>query len=119
MKSFHGRWTLLNVWGTWCVECRAEHPVLLDIQREGKVQIIGLDYKDEDAAALEWLDRLGNPYAAVAADREGRAAIDYGVYGAPETFLVDPQGIIVHKQVGPVSAAMWRSDFVPLIDAKP
>ncbi len=119
MKSFHGRWTLLNVWGTWCVECRAEHPVLLDVQREGKVQIIGLDYKDEDAAALEWLDRLGNPYAAVAADREGRAAIDYGVYGAPETFLVDPQGIIVHKQVGPVSAAMWRSDFVPLIDAKP
>lgn len=119
MTQFKGRWTLLNVWGTWCVECRVEHPVLLDIQREGKVEIVGLDYKDDDAAALEWLDRLGNPYAAVAADREGRVAIDFGVYGAPETFLIDPQGTIVHKQVGPVSAQMWRSDFLPLIEAKP
>ncbi|MET0291001.1 MAG: DsbE family thiol:disulfide interchange protein [Steroidobacteraceae bacterium] len=119
LAQFKGRWTLLNVWGTWCVECRVEHPVLLDIQREGKVTIIGLDYKDEDAAALEWLDRLGNPYAAVAADREGRAAIDFGVYGAPETFLIDPQGVIVHKQVGPVSKAIWQTDFLPKIEAKP
>jgi cytochrome c biogenesis protein CcmG, thiol:disulfide interchange protein DsbE len=119
MAQFHGRWTLVNVWGTWCIECRVEHPVMLDIKRAGKVAILGLDYKDEDAAALQWLEQLGNPYEAVAADREGRAAIDFGVYGAPETFLVDPQGIIVHKQVGPVSAAMWAKEFLPLIEAAP
>jgi cytochrome c biogenesis protein CcmG, thiol:disulfide interchange protein DsbE len=119
MKQFQGRWTLVNVWGTWCVECQAEHPVLLGIQREGKVALLGLDYKDDDAEALKWLDRLGNPYDAVAADREGRAAIDFGVYGAPETFLVDPQGVIVHKLVGPLSNEIWRRDFVPLIGTSP
>jgi cytochrome c biogenesis protein CcmG/thiol:disulfide interchange protein DsbE len=119
MAQFLGRWTLVNVWGTWCAECHLEHPVLLDIQREGKVAILGLDYKDDDAAAVQWLEELGNPYDAVAADREGRAAIDFGVYGAPETFLVDPKGIIVHKQVGPVSRDMWRRDFLPLIEAAP
>jgi cytochrome c biogenesis protein CcmG/thiol:disulfide interchange protein DsbE len=116
MAQFQGRWTLVNVWGTWCAECHIEHPVLLDIQREGKVAILGLDYKDDDAAALRWLEELGNPYDAVAADREGRAAIDFGVYGAPETFLVDPQGIIRHKQVGAVSREMWQRDFLPLIE---
>jgi cytochrome c biogenesis protein CcmG/thiol:disulfide interchange protein DsbE len=115
MEQFRGRWTLVNVWGTWCPECRIEHPLLLDIQREGKVAILGLDYKDDDEAAIRWLRELGNPYDAVAADREGRAAIDFGVYGAPETFLVDPQGVIVHKQVGAVSPEMWRDEFLPLI----
>jgi cytochrome c biogenesis protein CcmG/thiol:disulfide interchange protein DsbE len=115
--AFANRWYLLNVWGTWCVECRAEHAVLLDIQREGRVEIIGLDYKDEDDAALAWLAELGNPYAAVAADREGNAAIDWGVYGAPETFLVNPQGLVVQKQVGPISAEIWRRDFMPHLDA--
>jgi cytochrome c biogenesis protein CcmG/thiol:disulfide interchange protein DsbE len=117
LGQFRGRWTLVNVWGTWCVECRVEHPVLLDIKRQGKVAILGLDYKDEDEAAVQWLEQLGNPYDVVAADREGRAAIDFGVYGAPETFLVDPQGVIVHKQVGPVSAKMWTDEFMPFIDA--
>jgi cytochrome c biogenesis protein CcmG/thiol:disulfide interchange protein DsbE len=114
-SSFKGRWTLVNVWGTWCVECRAEHPVLLDIQREGKVVIVGLNYKDNDDAARQWLMELGNPYDAVAVDREARTAIDYGVYGAPESFLVDPAGIIVHKVVGVITPEAWRDTLSPLI----
>lgn len=119
MAEFRGGWTLMNVWGTWCPECRIEHPVLLDIQREGKVRIVGLDYKDDDNAALDWLRQLGNPYAAVPADREGRVAIDYGVYGAPETFLIDPQGVIRHKHVGAVTAEVWKRDFVPVMEGAP
>lgn len=114
-STFKGRWVLLNVWGTWCVECRAEHPVLLDIQREGKVSVVGLNYKDDDAAARQWLAQLGNPYEVVAVDREGRAAIDYGVYGAPESFLVNPEGLIVHKVVGVVTAESWRDKMLPLV----
>lgn len=114
--AFNGRWYLLNVWGTWCVECRAEHATLLDIQQGGKVQVVGLNYKDEDQAARDWLTELGNPYTAIAVDREGRAAIDYGVYGAPESFLVNPQGVIVHKVVGVITPESWRSTLLPLIE---
>jgi cytochrome c biogenesis protein CcmG, thiol:disulfide interchange protein DsbE len=115
LEQFKGRWVLLNVWATWCVECRAEHQVLLDVQRDGKVEILGLDYKDEDAAANEWLQKLGNPYSAVASDPEGRVALDYGVYGAPENFLIDPDGIIVRKHVGALSTEVWARDFQPLL----
>jgi cytochrome c biogenesis protein CcmG/thiol:disulfide interchange protein DsbE len=114
--SFKGRWYLLNVWGTWCVECRAEHQTLLDIQRDGKVAVVGLNYKDDDAAARQWLMELGNPYTAVAVDREGRAAIDYGVYGAPESFLVNPAGVIVHKVVGVITADSWRTTMLPMVE---
>ncbi len=114
--SFKGKWVLLNVWGTWCVECRVEHPVLLDIQAKGKVTLVGLNYKDEDEPARQWLAELGNPYTAVAVDREGRAAIDFGVYGAPETFLVDPAGTIVHKIVGVVTPEAWRDTLLPMIE---
>src|SRR5262249_22660143 len=100
--ELQGRWYALNVWGTWCFECRAEHDTLLKIGKMGQVPLIGLDWKDEDPQALQWLSELGNPYDVVAADREGRTAIDWGVYGAPETFLVNPQGIVVHKYVGPL-----------------
>jgi cytochrome c biogenesis protein CcmG, thiol:disulfide interchange protein DsbE len=116
--SLKGRWYLLNVWGTWCPECRAEHQTLLDIQKEGKAVVIGLNYKDEDAKARQWLAELGNPYEAVAVDQEGRAAIDYGVYGAPESFLVNPEGLIVHKVVGVVTPESWRSTLLPLIEGK-
>ena len=118
-SQLKGQWYLLNVWGTWCYECRAEHAVLLEIQRQGRVRLVGLNYKDDDAAALAWLAKLGNPYEVVAADREGRVAIDWGVYGAPETFLVNPQGIIVHKRVSVVTQELWEKDFLPLIDAAP
>jgi cytochrome c biogenesis protein CcmG/thiol:disulfide interchange protein DsbE len=113
-----GHWQLLNVWGTWCVECRAEHATLLQIKAEGKVPIIGLDWKDEDASALAWLAQLGNPYAAVGADRDGRVAVDWGVYGAPESFLVNPEGKIVRKKIGAISIDEWRRDFLPLVAAK-
>ena len=117
-QQFQGKWTLLNVWGTWCVECRVEHPVLLDIQNGGKARIIGLNYKDDSVQARAWLDELGNPYAAVAVDLEGRAAIDWGVYGAPETFLVNPQGVIVEKIVGVVTQENWQARLLPLIEGR-
>jgi cytochrome c biogenesis protein CcmG/thiol:disulfide interchange protein DsbE len=110
-SSMRGRWYALNVWGTWCVECRAEHDALLAIQRQGEVVLVGLNWKDDDALAMQWLQRLGNPYERVPADREGRVAIDYGVYGAPETFLVDADGRIVHKHVGPLTLEIWERDF--------
>lgn len=114
--GYKGRWVLVNVWGTWCVECERENPVLLDIQKTGKVTLLGLNYKDKDDEARNWLKQMGNPFAAVAVDKEGRAAIDYGVYGAPESFLVNPQGIVVHKVVGAVTAEAWHNTLLPLID---
>jgi cytochrome c biogenesis protein CcmG/thiol:disulfide interchange protein DsbE len=112
-----GRWTLLNVWGTWCVECRAEHAALLEIKHEGRVPIIGIDWKDDDAQALAWLGELGNPYERIGADRDGRVAIVWGVYGAPETFLIDPTGKVVYKHIGALSADIWRDEFLPLLGA--
>jgi cytochrome c biogenesis protein CcmG/thiol:disulfide interchange protein DsbE len=114
-----GGWHLVNVWGTWCVECRAEHPQLLAIQREGRVPIVGIDWRDEDGSALQWLAQLGNPYAVVGADRDGRVAIDWGVYGAPESFLVDPDGVVVEKQVGAMTADDWQTKFLPHLGAGP
>ena len=108
-----GRWYVFNVWGTWCGGCREEHSVLLEIQKQTHVPLIGLDWRDEDPPALQWLSELGNPYEVVAVDREGRTAIDWGVYGAPETFLVDPQGIVVYKFVGPLTLEVWQTRFVP------
>jgi cytochrome c biogenesis protein CcmG/thiol:disulfide interchange protein DsbE len=108
-----GKWYVLNVWGTWCFECRAEHKALLEIQKLTQVPLIGLDWKDEDPTALQWLQDLGNPYDVVAADREGRIAIDWGVYGAPETFLVNAQGVVVYKHVGALTLEAWQTEFVP------
>jgi cytochrome c biogenesis protein CcmG/thiol:disulfide interchange protein DsbE len=112
-ELLHGRWALVNVWGTWCVECRAEHPTLLAIKADGRLPIIGIDWKDNDADALTWLAQLGNPYERVGADREGRAAIDWGVYGAPESFLIDPAGTVVYKHVGALTAEVWQHDILP------
>ncbi len=106
--EFAGRWHLVNVWGTWCVECRAEHAQLLAIQREGRVPIVGIDWKDDDAQASDWLASLGDPYARVGADRDGRVSINWGVYGAPETFLVDPRGIVVAKRIGAMTPELWE-----------
>ncbi|MFM1885975.1 MAG: hypothetical protein RL026_1132 [Pseudomonadota bacterium] len=116
--AYRGRWYVLNVWGTWCVECQYEHPVLLDIQREGRVPLVGMDWRDDRATALRWLAELGNPYDRVVEDTEGRTAIAYGVYGAPETYLIDPQGVIVHKRVGALTAGIWQRDFLPHIDGR-
>lgn len=115
---FKGKWLLVNVWGTWCIECRKEHQMLLDIQKGGKVAILGLNYQDEDDKARQWLQDLGNPYTAVGVDREGRTGIDFGVYGAPENFLVNPAGIIVHKLALGITPEIWREEFLPLIEGQ-
>jgi cytochrome c biogenesis protein CcmG/thiol:disulfide interchange protein DsbE len=101
-KDLMGHVTLVNVWASWCFACRQEHEVVKQLGRKG-VRIIGFNYKDEPDDAKAWLARLGNPYQSIVADRDGRIAIDWGVYGAPETFLIDPQGIIRHKVIGPLS----------------
>ena len=101
-KDLIGHVTLVNVWASWCFACRQEHEAVKYLSRQG-VRVIGLNYKDEASDAKQWLAKLGNPYQAIVADRDGRAAIDWGVYGAPETFLIDQQGIIRHKVIGPLS----------------
>ena len=115
--SLRGHWYLLNVWGTWCYECRAEHETLLEVRDAHVLPLIGLDWKDDDEHAHEWLTQLGNPYQAVALDHSGRTAIDWGVYGAPETFLVDPQGIVVYKYVGPLTHDVWTREILPRLPA--
>ena len=113
-----GHWSLVNVWGTWCGECRAEHDALLQIKREGQVPIIGIDWKDSDEDAQSFLVQLGNPYETVGTDHDGRAAIEWGVYGAPESFLISPEGTIVYKQVGAMTPEIWRQKILPLVQAK-
>jgi len=112
-SDLKGRWYVFNVWGTWCVECREEHSALLQIHARSGIPLIGLDWRDRDPQALQWLSELGNPYEVVAVDREGRTAIDWGVYGAPETFLVNPQGIVVYKYIGALTWDAWQTKFVP------
>jgi len=111
-----GKVSLLNAWATWCVECRREHPLLVDIAKQGKVPVYGLNYKDQRPDALEWLRRLGDPYVASGFDADGRVGIDLGVYGLPETFLVDAGGMIVHKHIGPIDRQVWETEFVPIIE---
>jgi len=113
--DLRGHWYLFNVWGTWCGGCREEHETLLQMHSAAVVPIIGLDWKDDDAQALSWLTQLGNPYQSVATDHSGREAIEWGVYGAPETFLVNPQGIVVYKHVGAVTPDTWAREILPRV----
>jgi cytochrome c biogenesis protein CcmG, thiol:disulfide interchange protein DsbE len=115
--ALKGQVYVLNVWGTWCVACRQEHAALLDIARQHVLPIVGLDYMDQREKAQAWLSQLGNPYSAVAFDTDGRTAIDWGVYGAPETFLVDGQGRVIYKFISPMTAEVWQRDFLPRIEA--
>jgi cytochrome c biogenesis protein CcmG, thiol:disulfide interchange protein DsbE len=115
--ALKGQVYVLNVWGTWCVACRQEHAALLEIARQHVLPIVGLDYMDQREKAQAWLSQLGNPYSAVAFDTDGRTAIDWGVYGAPETFLVDGQGRVIYKFISPMTAEVWQRDFLPRIEA--
>ena len=110
-----GKVSLLNIWATWCVSCRAEHATLVELAKTGKVDIYGLNYKDERAAAQQWLRQLGNPYVANAFDDTGRVGIDWGVYGAPETFIIDSVGIVRHKHVGPLTVTVINEEILPLV----
>lgn len=114
-EHLKGQVWLLNVWASWCVSCRQEHPVLLDLSRRGIVTIIGLDYKDEREAGIAWLQQQGNPYALSAYDRDGRVGIDYGVYGVPETFVIDKMGIVRMKHIGPLTPAVLDKKIIPLV----
>ncbi len=113
--SFNGEVVLFNVWATWCVSCRAEHEVLMELARTNEVKIYGLNYKDEREAAMQWLARLGNPYASNAFDAEGQVGIDWGVYGTPETFVIDRQGIVRYKHTGPLTVGSVKNKILPLV----
>lgn len=113
--DLRGKVWLLNVWASWCVACREEHPLMVEYARRKTVPIYGLNYKDTREAGLQWLSRLGNPYVASLFDVDGKLGIDFGVYGVPETFIIDRQGVIRHKHIGPVTPEVLREKFEPLI----
>ena len=109
-----GQWQLLNVWGTWCPTCYVEHPYLLELAQRG-VPIVGMDYKDEDDKARDYLARYGNPFSEVIVDADGQLGLDLGVYGAPETFLINPRGEIVLRHVGELNQRAWDEKFAPVL----
>jgi cytochrome c biogenesis protein CcmG, thiol:disulfide interchange protein DsbE len=115
--ALKGQVYVLNVWGTWCVACREEHEALLAISQQHIVPIIGLDWKDQRERAQQWLQQLGNPYQAVAFDSDGRTGVNWGVYGAPETYLVDQQGRVIYKFISPMTQQVWEREFLPRIAA--
>ena len=115
VQDMQGKVWLLNVWASWCVACRVEHPLLVELAASGAVPIYGLNYKDKRDDALNWLQRHGNPYVASLADNDGRVGIDFGVYGVPETFVIDKQGVIRHKHIGPVTPDDLRDTILPLV----
>jgi cytochrome c biogenesis protein CcmG/thiol:disulfide interchange protein DsbE len=110
-----GRVWMLNVWASWCGACRQEHPVLMEFANSGALPIYGLDYKDAQADGLSWLGQQGNPYVASAFDADGRVGMDYGVYGVPETFVIDKRGVIRLKHVGPLTREVIERRILPLI----
>ena len=115
-SDLKGKVSLVNVWASWCDACYQEHPVLVALARSRQVSIYGLNWKDQRAAAMKWLQDYGNPYAAVAFDESGKAGINWGVYGAPETFVLDRRGIIRYKYIGPLTVDVLKQTILPLID---
>jgi len=113
-EQMKGKVWLLNVWASWCVSCRQEHPVLVDFAKANIAPLIGLDYKDQRADATKWLKQHGDPYALSVWDIDGKVGIDYGVYGAPETFVIDKQGVIRYKHIGPISPQDVEKILLPL-----
>jgi cytochrome c biogenesis protein CcmG, thiol:disulfide interchange protein DsbE len=115
LKDLEGKVWLLNVWASWCVACRQEHPLLVELAGSGAVPIYGLNYKDKRDDALAWLARHGNPYIASISDAQGLVGIDFGVYGVPETFVIDKAGVIRMKHIGPVTPEVLRDQILPLV----
>lgn len=113
-SDMRGKVWLLNVWASWCVSCRDEHPVLVELARSAAIPIVGLNYKDKREDGIAWLARLGNPYAVSAYDDQGKVGIDYGVYGVPETYLIDKRGVIRYKRIGIVTPQIIREKIMPL-----
>ena len=117
VQSMRGKVWLLNVWASWCAPCREELPVLRDVARRHNVPLYGLNYKDKPEDALAWLGRHGDPYIASASDVDGRVGIEYGVYGVPETFVIDGAGRIRYRQLGLITPEIWRTRLQPMIEA--
>lgn len=114
-KDLLGKVWVLNVWASWCASCRDEHPVLLDFAKSGVAPLYGLNYKDKRDGGIAWLQRFGDPYVLSAHDLQGRIGLDYGVYGVPETYVIDKQGVIRYKHIGPVTAQVLKEKILPLI----
>ena len=114
-QDMQGKVWLLNVWASWCVSCREEHPVLVELAKTKVVPIVGLNYKDQRPEALRWLQQFGDPYVMSIVDGEGRVGINYGVYGVPETFVIDKTGVIRYKQIGPVTPKALQEKILPLV----
>ena len=110
-----GQVWMLNVWASWCVACREEHPLLVEFAKAKTLPVYGLNYKDQPAAGQRWLADFGNPYTASLSDRDGRVGIDFGVYGVPETFIIDRQGVVRFKQIGPITPEVIRTKIEPLV----
>lgn len=113
--DLRGKPWMLSVWASWCGACREEHPLLVELARDRSITMIGLDYKDEPADALRWLRQFGNPYALSVNDADGRVGIEYGVYGVPETYVIDREGIIRYKHIGPLTQKAIDTELVPLL----
>lgn len=117
-SDFSGRPVILNVWATWCVGCRQEHDFLLQLSQSGEIPVYGLNWRDTQPEAQQWLQQLGDPYVDTAFDGDGRVGIDWGVYGAPETFLIGADGTILYRHLGPLNWALWQERFVPLLESE-
>jgi cytochrome c biogenesis protein CcmG/thiol:disulfide interchange protein DsbE len=114
-SDLRGKVWMLNVWASWCGPCQLEHPLIMDLARQTRVPVVGLNYKDKPEAARAWLQRLGNPYSATLVDPDGRTGIDFGVYGVPETFVIDGEGIVRFRQAGPLTAEALEKRVLPLM----
>ena len=114
-ESFLGTPYLVNFWASWCVTCRVEHPVITELAKSGALRVIGFNFRDEPADAKAWLRQFGNPYEVTLVDLDGRISIDFGVYAAPESFLVDPEGVIVFKQLGAMTNEVIETEILPRI----
>jgi cytochrome c biogenesis protein CcmG, thiol:disulfide interchange protein DsbE len=114
--DMQGQVWMLNVWASWCVACLQEHPLLVEISKKKSVPIVGLNYKDKPNAATGWLGKWGDPYDVSVKDLDGRVGIEYGVYGVPETFIIDKGGVIRYKHIGPISPEAWANKMLPLIE---
>ncbi|MCO6188078.1 DsbE family thiol:disulfide interchange protein [Rhizobium sp. L1K21] len=115
-EAVKGKLTLVNVWASWCIPCRDEAPELMELAKDPRIQIVGINYKDKNANALSFLEEFGNPFAAIGVDPNGKAAIDWGVYGVPETYLVDETGKIIYKKVGPFDPDSIQNELMPHIE---
>ena len=118
LQDLKGRAFVLNIWGSWCVSCRIEHPIITEMAKSGVI-VVGYNYKDSAKDARAWLNQFGNPYALIIQDEDGKAALDWGIYGAPETFVIDAQGIVRFKHVGPITSEIVQNKILPLLKDAP